>query len=94
MNKVLPYVKNKVAFIERIKYSMKENLCKTIDFDCYVNDFMASTECECVLTEEGYEIIHKKYENEINQFLKDMEEQYTAENEEQKKELDFSLDIE
>jgi transposase len=92
MNMVLPYVKNKDVFIERIKYSMKENLCKTIDFDCYVNDLMATTECECVLTDEGYEIIHKKYEKEINQLLKDMKEEYTAENEEHKSESDGSLD--
>lgn len=94
MNKVLPYIKNKDTFIERIKYSMKENLCKNIDFDCYVNDFMACTESECVLTDEGYEIIHKKYEDEINQFLKDMGVQYAAGNEEDSLESDFSLDVE
>lgn len=94
MNKVLPYVKNKDAFIERIKYSMKENLCKTIDFDCYVNDFMAVAECECVLTDEGYEIIHKKYEHEINEFLREIQEQNTAENEQENNESDFSLDAE
>lgn len=73
---------------------MKENLCKTIDFDCYVNDFKASAECECVLTDEGYGIVHKMYEDEINEFLKDMGEQYTAENEKDNKESDFSLEEE
>lgn len=87
MNKVLPYVKNKDAFIERIKYSMKENLCKTIDFDCYINDFMATSSCECVLTDEGFEAIYKKYEKEINQFLKDMEDEYRAD-----KEQDFNTE--
>ncbi|MGL5259116.1 MAG: hypothetical protein ACRC7V_03310 [Lachnospiraceae bacterium] len=72
---VLPYVKNRDAFIERIKFSMKDNLCKTIDFDCYINDFMAVCEAECVLTDDGYNIIHKKYENEINEFLKGFEEE-------------------
>ncbi len=94
MNKVLPYVKNKDAFIERIKYSMKENLCKTIDFDCYVNDFMATAKYECVLSDEGYEIIHKRYAKEINQFLKDMGKQYATENEAENNDLDFSLDSE
>lgn len=94
MNMVLPYVKNKDAFIERIKYSMKENLCKTIDFDCYINDLMATSKCESVLTDEGYELIHKKYENEIKQFLKDMEEEYRAENEEDNQNLDFSIEDE
>lgn len=94
MNEVLPYVKNKDAFIERIKYSMKENFCKTIDFDCYVNDFMAFSESECVLTDEGYHAIQKKYENEINQFLRDMEEQSTAGNEKETHGSDFSLEAE
>ena len=46
----------------------EDKLCKTIDFDCYVNDFMASTGCECVLTDDDYEIVHKKYAEEINHF--------------------------
>lgn len=94
MKEVLPYVKNKDVFIERIKYSMKENFCKTIDFDCYVNDFMASSDSECVLTDEGYNIIQKKYEKEINLFLKDIEEQYSAENEKRTYESHFSLNAE
>lgn len=94
MNSVLPYIKNRDAFIERIKYSMKDNLCKTIDFDCYVNDFMATSDDECVLSDEGYEIIHQKYEDEINKFLKDMEEQYLVDREGENYELDFSLDAE
>lgn len=75
MNQVLPYVKNKDTFIENIKYSMKENICRTIDFDCYINDFMATCDNDYILTDEGYEIIHKKYENEINDFLKDLNEE-------------------
>ena len=94
MNSVLPHIKNRDAFIKRIKYSMKDNLCKTIDFDCYVNDFMATSDGECVLSGEGYEIIHQKYEDEINQFFKDMEEQYLADKEDENHELDFSLDVE
>lgn len=94
MNKVLPYIKNKDAFIERIKYSVKENLCKTIDFDCYINDFMASAECECVLTDEGYEAIHKKYENEINQLLKAIGEEHSISNEEGNQKLEFSIEDE
>lgn len=81
MNQVLPYVKNKDALIERIKYSMKEHLCKCIDFDCYVNDFMAISECDCILTEDGYHAIQKKYQKEINQFLKDIQEQSSDEKE-------------
>lgn len=75
MNKVLPYIKNRDAFIERIKFSMKDNLCKTIDFDCYINDFMATSEDDCVLTDEGYDLIHKKYEKEVNEFLKELDEE-------------------
>ncbi len=81
VNSVLPHIKNKDAFIERIKFSMKNNLCKTIDFDCYINDFMACSENECVLSEEGYEKIQKKYEHEINKFIKDMTKQHLNEEE-------------
>ena len=52
MNEVLPYVANREVFISHIKFSMKENLCRSIAFDCWVNDFMAVSESECILTEE------------------------------------------
>ncbi len=76
MNQVLPYIKNSDTFIEKIKYSMKNNICKTIDFDCYVNDFMAVSESECVLTDEGYYKIQKKYKKEIEEFINDIKEQW------------------
>lgn len=92
MNNVLPYVKNNDAFIERIKYSMKENLCKTIDFDCYIDDLMGVSGCEYVLTDEGFEAIHRKYEKEIDQFLKDLNEDYLAELEEDNQLLDLGTE--
>ena len=46
MNEVLPYVANREVFISHIKFSMKENLCRSISFDCWVNDFMAVSESE------------------------------------------------
>lgn len=36
MNEVLPYVANREVFMSHIKYSMKENKCKTLDFDCWL----------------------------------------------------------
>ncbi len=75
MNVVLSYIKNKDTFIERIKFSMKDNLCRNIDFDCYVNDFMAMSEDDCVLTDEGYYLLQVKYADEIEVFIKDMKEQ-------------------
>lgn len=54
MNEVLPYVKNDETFISHIKYSMKDNKCKTIAFDCLVNDLMCASEADSILTEEGY----------------------------------------
>ncbi len=75
MNQVLPYIQKHDAFIERIKFSMKENLCRTIDFDCYINDFMAFSDCDCVLSEEGYQVLQKKYAVEIEAFIKEMQEE-------------------
>lgn len=91
MNKVLPYIKNKDAFIERIKYSMKNNMCKTIDFDCYINDFMCGSESECVLTDEGYSEIQNKYKKEIEEFINDIKEQW-SENETEYNESDLDLE--
>lgn len=95
MNRVLPYIKNKDAFIERIKFSMKQNLCKTIDFDCYINDFMAAGDSDCVLTEEGYYILQKKYAKEIEEFINDMKEQVlTIESEDSEWEIDLDPNAE
>ncbi len=72
MNEVLPYVANREVFISHIKFSMKESLCKNIAFDCWVNDFMAISESESILTEEGFRMIKEKYSNEVDEFLTDM----------------------
>ena len=76
MNQVLPYIANREQFISRIKYSFKENLCKTIDFDCWVNDFMAVSRSESILTDEGYEIIKEKYAKEINELLEELQREH------------------
>ena len=74
MNSVLPHVKDKDIFIEHIKYSMKTNLCETIDYDCYIHDLMAYSEQEQILSDEGYGIIQEKYNDEIDAFLKSLGE--------------------
>ncbi|WP_051931461.1 IS21 family transposase [Clostridium sp. KNHs214] len=68
MNLVLPYVKNKEIFMSNLKFSVKNNWCKQLDYDCWINDFMAVCDAECILTDEGYKIIHNKYEKEIQEF--------------------------
>ena len=79
MNDVIPYVQNRDVFISHIKYSLKDNLCKTLDFDCWVNDFMAYSESESILTEEGYRIIMAKYDKEITELIDDMKKEYEDE---------------
>jgi len=74
MNSVLPYVKNKDLFISHIKYSMKSNLCRTIAFDCLINDLMAYSDQECILTDEGYEYFKNKYNKELTEFINDLKE--------------------
>ena len=81
MNQVLPYVENREHFLSRIKFSLKNNLCKTLDFDCWVNDFMAVSEEDTILSDEGYEIIKKKYEKEINELI----EEFSREHEEEQR---------
>ena len=82
MNKVLPYVANREVFMSHIKYSMKENKCKTLDFDCWVNDFMAMNEADCILTDEGYEVIKNKYSKEIEVLLEAMRLEHEQDEEE------------
>lgn len=81
MNQVVPYVANREQFISRIKFSLKNNLCKTLDFDCWVNDFMAVSEMDTILSDEGYEIIKKKYEKEIDELI----EEFSREHEEEQR---------
>lgn len=41
MNMTLPYVVDRENFISNIKFSLKDNLCKHLDLDCWIHDFMA-----------------------------------------------------
>lgn len=79
MNTVLPYVGNRENFMSHLKFSMKENRCKTLDFDCWVNDFMAMSEADCILTDEGYGVIKNKYSMEIDDLLNEMQLEHECE---------------
>jgi hypothetical protein len=46
---------------------------------------MAVSESECILTEEGFEILKEKYSGKIEEFIKDM----TIEQEKNEAELPF-----
>lgn len=72
MNRILPYVANREAFMSHIKFSMKENRCRHLDFDCWVNDFMAASMDDCILTDEGYRIIQDRYSEEIRELVESM----------------------
>ncbi len=89
LNQVLPYVKDSESdlFISKIRFSLERNMCKTIDFDCLTDDLLAYSEEECVLTKEGFDVIKKKYEAELDDFINDMraEEQKKTEKENNRK---------
>ena len=85
MNEVLPYIGNRENFISHIKYSMKDNLCRTLAFDCLVNDLMAYSESECILSDEGFNTLKEKYNSELNEFIDEMGRQYELEKEEDEK---------
>jgi len=76
---VLPYVADSENFISHIKFSVKQNMCSTIDFDCWVHDYMASVSSECILTDEGYNVIKQKYQKQINELIEDMRIQHEKE---------------
>ena len=79
VNNVLPYVADNENFISHIKFSLKQNICKTIDFDCWVHDYMSADSSEYILTGEGYDVIKQKYQNQINALLEDMRIQHEKE---------------
>ena len=68
MNLVLPYIRNKEIFMSNLKFSVKSNWCRQLDYDCFIHDFMATCDLECILTDKGYEQIKNKYEKEIQEF--------------------------
>ena len=72
MNMTLPYVADRENFLSNIKFSLKDNLCKHLDLDCWIHDFMAPCDEECILTNEGYKVIKQKYEKDIEVFIEDM----------------------
>ena len=76
---ILPYVADTENFISHLKFSVKQNLCRTIDFDCWIHDYMASERCACILTNEGYDVINQKYQNQIKALLEDMRIQHEKE---------------
>lgn len=93
MNTVLPYVGNRENFMSHLKFSMKENMCKTLDFDCWVNDFMAMSDTDCILTDEGYEVIKNKYSKEIDDLLEEMRLRHEQEEAEAAKRAEAHTDI-
>ena len=93
MNTVLPYVGNRENFMSHLKFSMKENMCKTLDFDCWVNDFMAMSDTDCILTDEGYEVIKNKYSKEIDDLLEEMRLRHEQEEAEAVKRAEAHADI-
>lgn len=85
MNMTLPYVADRENFISNIKFSLKDNLCKYLDLDCWIHDYMAPCSAECILTDEGYKVIKKKYEKDIEAFIEDIRkeaEEYENSNQE------------
>ncbi len=75
MNEVLPYVANKEAFMSILKFSIKNNYCKTLDYDCLLEDYML-VDGEYILSDEGYEFIKRKYNEQFNGFIEEQKETF------------------
>lgn len=85
MNEVLPYVADRENFISNIKFSLKGNVCRTLAFDCWVHDYMAMSSTDCILTDEGYDILMKKYSKQIDELMEDMKRQNETDTAEEEK---------
>ena len=59
MREVLPFIADKDAFMSRLKYSVKKDYCKTLAYDCLIEDFMLAWG-NYILTDEGYELFKKR----------------------------------
>lgn len=79
MNEVLPYVGDRERFIAHIKFSMKDNLCKNIALDCWMEDLMCMDNSPSLLTDKGFKYFKKKYEKEIDELIKEISEQMRQE---------------
>ena len=62
--------------MSNLKFSVKSNWCESLDYDCWINDFMAASEEECILTKEGFEIIGEKYNEDIQKFINEQTKEY------------------
>lgn len=58
---------------------MKENRCKTLAFDCLINDLMAMNEADCILSDDGYDTLRFKYKKDLDDFLTEMKRQHDEE---------------
>ena len=70
MRDVLPFVADKDAFMSRLKYSVKKDCCKTLAFDCLIEEFLLASGNH-ILTDDGYESFKERYNSEFNQFLEE-----------------------
>lgn len=91
MNEVLPYVADREIFISHIKFSMKENLCKNLALDCWIEDLMCMEQTSCILTQKGFEHFKKKYEKEIEVMLNGIAKQAKEEEIETTRRIDEYL---
>ncbi len=74
INEVIPHVINPESFISHLKYSVKSNLCSDLAFDCLINDFMAVSKEDIILSDEGYETFRERYNKELKEFIDEMKE--------------------
>ena len=91
MNEVLPYVADREIFISHIKFSMKENLCRNLALDCWLEDLMNAERASCILTQKGFDHFKKKYAKEIEIMLNDIAKQAEEEEIETDRRIDEYL---
>lgn len=69
INRVLPYVYDNSSFINTVKDSMRKSLCRTLEYDCLLNDYTQDGFiCTYILTNEGYRILSMKYQKELREY--------------------------
>lgn len=68
VKKLLPYIDDEYDLMNNFKFLVKNKNIKDICLNAWLEDYIYDTS---ILTEEGYEKIHKEYKKQINKYIEE-----------------------
>lgn len=64
----MPYIDDEYDLMNNFKFLVKNKNIKDICLNAWLEDYIYDTS---ILTEEGYEKIHKEYKKQINKYIEE-----------------------